>query len=383
MKNWLPPTIIIVLLVAVAVWVIKSEGEKSREAMRQLAKQQEEAARNTVRQGIKEGVGDLIDEAKNAPGQVLGELGGLLGDKPGQPPTKPADMPGKVIDILGGFLPKSKDKTDEADAPKDGKSPAATPRERTKPTELVSKAFQFVRDAAKAADDAGQAALALDTQEEIELGKDMRKTFSQHFKFAERPADLERIQRLAAPVLERRTRKQIEYTFAIVDDASMNAFSILGGSIYVHTGLLDRLPSDAELQGVLAHEIGHVDLKHCVRNFTYAVRTGEIGGEIADGLTKVAYRSLSVAYSEDHEFEADEFGFRTLVKAGVSREDSLAFTKFLLKAEDEAGVKREGSKPKTVFDSIGREVSNHYRTHPPATERLHRLERLKIEATKP
>ena len=357
MKNWLPPTIIIVLLVAVAVWVIKSEGEKSREAMRQLAKQQEEVARNTVRQGIKEGVGDLIDEAKNAPGQVL--------------------------DVLGGFLPKSKSKSDEADAPKDGKSPDATPRERTKPTELVSKAFQFVRDAAKAADDAGQEALALDTQEEIELGKDVRKTFSQHFKFAERPTDLERIQRLAAPVLERRNRKQIEYTFAIVDDASMNAFSILGGSIYVHTGLLDRLPSDAELQGVLAHEIGHVDLKHCVRSFTYAVRTGEIGGELADGLTKVAYRSLSVAYSEDHEFEADEFGFRTLVKAGVSREDSLAFTKFLLKAEDEAGVKREGSKPKTVFDSIGREVSNHYRTHPPATERLHRLERLKIEAAKP
>ncbi len=389
MKNaqaWLWPSLILVALVVVAVLVIQNEGNKTREAMRQMAKEQAEEAKKTVGMGLKDG----FEEAKKVPGQVLEGMGGLLGDKPGEAPTKPAEVPGKVLDILGGFLPKAKEKAETKSESEKGEKPSSeekpqssVPRERTRPQDVVGKVFQFGREVIKAADDAGQSTLALDAREENELGKEVRETFAKHFKFADRPDQLARIQRLVAPVLERRNRKEIEYTFSIVDNPEMNAFSVLGGNVYVHTGLLDRTPSDAELQGVLAHEIGHVDLKHCVRNFTYAVRTGELGGEIADGLTKIAYRSLSVAYSEDHEFEADEFAYRTLVKARVSREDSLAFTKFLLKAEDAAGVKRDSSRPKNVFDSIGREVSHHYRTHPPATERLRRLEQMKVDSSKP
>lgn len=362
MKKALIPSVILVLLGIIVVLVIRNEGEKTRAAMREaardVAKEQMQNVHKTVQDGFKTGVGDLIDDARN----------------------RPTEVPGKMLDVLGGFFPGSKDKPATDDEPAKGdKKKEAAPRERVRPQELLANVFARARDAAKATDEAAQSLLALDTRDEIELGREVREEFAGHFKFAELPDQLDRIQRLAAPILERRTRKEIEYTFAIVDAADLNAFSILGGSIYIHTGLLDRMPSDAELQGVIAHEIGHVDLKHCVRKFTYAARLGEVGGDPAQALTLVAYRILSVAYSEDHEFEADEFAFRTQIKAGHTRDHSLAFTKFLLKAEDHADEPRPPRRSKNVFETVGREVSNHYRTHPSALERLRRLEQLKVE----
>ena len=365
MKKVLIPSVILLLLGIIVVLVIRNEGEKTRAAMREaardVAKEQIQDVGKTVQDGLKTGVGDLIDDAKN----------------------HPAEVPGKVLDVLGGFFPGSKDKPAADDEPAKGdKKKESPPRERLRPQELLTKVFAGAREAAKATDEAAQSLLALDSRDEIELGREVREEFAGHFKFAELPDQLDRIKRLAAPILERRTRKEIDYTFSIVESPELNAFSILGGSIYIHTGLLDRMPSDAELQGVIAHEIGHVDLKHCVRKFTYAARLGEIGGEPAQALALAANRMLSVAYSEDHEFEADEFAFRTQIKAGNTRDDSLAFTKFLLKAEDQAEEPRPPRRSKNVFETVGREVSNHYRTHPPTLERLRRLEQLKVEQPK-
>ena len=68
---------------------------------------------------------------------------------------------------------------------------------------------------------------------------------------------------LQRPSLRICRRKTMHYTFTIVDDPAVNAFSHLGGFVYVHTGLLKMARQDWELEFVLAHEIGHVDLKHC------------------------------------------------------------------------------------------------------------------------
>lgn len=352
MNKALWPAVAVALLVIIAVLLLRNPAEPQRQVPPQVVKQPAPDRKEPGRDG------DLIGDAKQ--------------------------MPGKVIDVLGGFLPGAKKPGAkkpgaENDPVKDDPGAGDVPRERTRPQDLVSKAFAMARDAAKAADDAGQAALAISPKEELELGRELREEIAKQLKFAERPEQLERIKKLAAPVLARRTRKVIEYQFNIVEDPALNAFSILGGSIYVHTGLLDRQPSDAELQGVIGHEIGHVDLKHCLRSFTYSVRTGELGGDIVAGLTSAAYQMLRVAYSEDQEFAADEFAFRALVKSGQTKQDSLAFTKFLLKADDEAGQPREQKRSKNVLDTVGREISNHYRTHPPNSERVHRLEALKLD----
>ncbi len=383
MKKMLMPGTILVLLIVIAVLVIRSEGEKTREAMRETAREQVKDVQQQMKDGVKEGVGDLVDDAKKLPGQILKDAGGILGDRAGKEMPKPEEVPGRVLDVLGGLIPGSKDSSDKpksGDKTPDGEKPNAdkdspeTKRPRTKPQDVVAKAFSFARGAVKAADDAGQAMLALDTEEEIEIGREVRDLQAKRLKLVDRPEQLTRIQKLAAPFLEHRSRKEIEYTFSIVDDPEINAFSIIGGYIYFHTGLLDRNPTDAELQGIIGHEVGHVDLKHCVKSFTYAIRTGEIGGAPAEALSAAAYQLVKASFSEEQEFEADDFAYQTMLKTGRSTEDSLAFAKFLLKVADEAGVPRDQKRPRSVLDALGREVVNHYRTHPPALQRLKRLE---------
>jgi len=194
-------------------------------------------------------------------------------------------------------------------------------------------------------------------------------------KVLDDPAALQRIERLAAALVQQRRRREIEYTFALLDDPQINACSILGGHIFVNKGLLDFTVSDAELQSVLGHEIGHVELKHCARRTTYAVRTSEITSVTMGNLASMLHSLISVGYSEDEEFDADEWGARRMMSIGRSDEEILSFTrrfnKFLSDQEIEADA---AAKPDTVVGAVHQQIGDHFQTHPPGEERLRRLE---------
>jgi predicted Zn-dependent protease len=95
----------------------------------------------------------------------------------------------------------------------------------------------------------------------------------------------------------------------IHDDNILNAFCAPGGFIYVYTGLIKFLDSESELAGVMGHEIAHADLRHSTRQMTakYGLDmlvTILMGGE-RDQLTQIASNITSLAYSREHETEAD------------------------------------------------------------------------------
>jgi len=153
----------------------------------------------------------------------------------------------------------------------------------------------------------------------IKYASDLSDTIWAVHEVVSDAATEKRIRALAAPLLEHPIRKGIEYQIKVFKMDVPNAYSFAGGHVYVSTGYLKEFPSDAALSFVLGHEIGHVDLKHCIEKMQYLVIGNEIAGDLAN-LAATAYLMLRSSCSKEQEFSADEFGFRAARHAGVPAE---------------------------------------------------------------
>jgi len=122
-------------------------------------------------------------------------------------------------------------------------------------------------------------------------------------------------QRLAAAS----ERPDLPWTFRVIDDPTINAFAVPGGFIYITRGILAHMNSEAELAGVLGHEIGHVTARHSVSQMSKA-QLAQLGlglgmifaPEIAafGDLAGAGLQLLFLKYGRDDENEADELGVR-------------------------------------------------------------------------
>ena len=116
-------------------------------------------------------------------------------------------------------------------------------------------------------------------------------------------------------------RPNLPWTFRVVDDPVVNAFALPGGFIYVTRGIFAHLNSEAELAGVVGHEIGHVTARHSVSQLSkqQLAQLGLAVGTIASpefeqfaGLASQALGVLFLKYSRDAESQADDLGLRYL-----------------------------------------------------------------------
>jgi predicted Zn-dependent protease len=117
-------------------------------------------------------------------------------------------------------------------------------------------------------------------------------------------------------------RQSIPYEFKVLDTDIVNAFAAPYGHVYVTTGLLDFCQSESEVWGVVGHEIGHVTHRHSIsavkRGFLYDIGLTILGGK-SRGLADVAgigLGLLSLRYSRENEYEADDMGRRLSYAAG-------------------------------------------------------------------
>jgi len=119
-------------------------------------------------------------------------------------------------------------------------------------------------------------------------------------------------------------RPELFYRFHVVDDATINAFALPGGFIYIYRGLLTHLNSEAELAAVLGHEIGHVTARHAVKRYTQAqayqlgmvltsifVPIPQAAGQMSDLLALVVIQG----YGREAESQADELALKYLTRA--------------------------------------------------------------------
>jgi predicted Zn-dependent protease len=119
-------------------------------------------------------------------------------------------------------------------------------------------------------------------------------------------------------------RPQLAYRFKIVDVSVVNAFAVPGGYVYFSRGILATLNNEAELAGVMGHEIGHIAARHSAKQYSRAqlAQLGlGVGGILVDspiisGLVQLGAGMLFLRFSRDNEREADDLGVEYASKAG-------------------------------------------------------------------
>jgi beta-barrel assembly-enhancing protease len=117
---------------------------------------------------------------------------------------------------------------------------------------------------------------------------------------------------------------RFEWEVYILEDSTVNAFCAPGGYIYFYTGIFDVMENEAQLAGVLAHEMAHAARRHTTDNITKSqgfsilasILLGENPSELALLATNIALGLEGLAYSRKQEYEADEYAIRYLAKAG-------------------------------------------------------------------
>lgn len=118
-------------------------------------------------------------------------------------------------------------------------------------------------------------------------------------------------------------RPDLPWTFRVVDDASVNAFALPGGFIYVTRGIMAHLTNEAELASVLGHEIGHVTARHSVNQMSKSELASlglGIGSALSSdfatvgGLVESGIGLLFLKHSRDDESQADDLGLRYILQ---------------------------------------------------------------------
>jgi predicted Zn-dependent protease len=155
--------------------------------------------------------------------------------------------------------------------------------------------------------------------QEIELGKQSAEQVQQSIGFYEDPAVQSYVSEIGMRMAKASERPNLPWEFHVVNDASVNAFALPGGFIYVTRGLMTSINNEAELATVLGHEIGHVTNRHSVQQISKQ-QVAQLGlgiGSILSndvarmaGLASQGLGVLFLKYSRDAENQADLAGFR-------------------------------------------------------------------------
>jgi predicted Zn-dependent protease len=200
-------------------------------------------------------------------------------------------------------------------------------------------------------------------ESQVNMGHQYAQQIDSSAHLIKDPVITEYVNRLGQNLV-RNSDAKVPFTIKVIDDDSINAFALPGGFFYVNTGLILAADNEAEVAGVMAHEIGHVAACHVARENTRGtlaqlatiplIFVGGYGGLAAQEAAGLALPMGFLKFSRGFEAEADYLGVQYMYKAGY---DPQAFTAFFEKIEV-----LEKKKPGTL--------SKAFETHPPTPDRI-------------
>ncbi len=169
--------------------------------------------------------------------------------------------------------------------------------------------------------------IVLPAEDEIALGRELSRQFEEHYRLVPDEVVQSYVQDIGEllVVASGKPRPEVEWSFRVVDEPEeVNALALPGGWIYVYSGLLLMLDSEAELAGVLAHEIAHVNERHVAERLAtiYGVevlRTVALGrdpGTLATIVGSMVAQGYLLSYSRSQEREADALAVEYTIEAG-------------------------------------------------------------------
>jgi predicted Zn-dependent protease len=198
---------------------------------------------------------------------------------------------------------------------------------------------------------------------EIRMGKEYAQQVEASVKLVQDPVVSEYVNRIGQNLV-RNSDAQVPFTIKVIDSDEVNAFALPGGFFYVNSGLILAADEEAELAGVMAHEIAHVAARHATRQMTRAqwANIGTIplifvGGGIGYAVRSAAGLGLPLTFltfSRGFEAEADYLGLQYMYKSGY---DPNAFISFFEKIQA-----KEKKKPGTLAKAFS--------THPQTPDRI-------------
>ena len=200
-------------------------------------------------------------------------------------------------------------------------------------------------------------------EKEIRMGKEYAQQIESTVKLVQDPVVNEYVNRIGQNLV-RNSDAKVPFTIKVIDSDEINAFALPGGFFYVNSGLLLAADEEAELAGVMAHEIAHVAARHATRQMTRgnianiaSIPLIFVGGGLGYAVRSAAGIGLPLTFltfSRGFEAEADYLGLEYMYKAGY---DPQAFISFFEKVQA-----KEKKKPGSLAKAFG--------SHPQTPDRI-------------
>lgn len=198
--------------------------------------------------------------------------------------------------------------------------------------------------------------------QEWQLGQQLAAQVQQQMRLVNDPQALSYLREMGERIHRQTPVADRPFNFYIVDDPSVNAFSLPGGHVYVNTGLIGTTQKSDELAAVVAHEISHVVLRHAIQQMEQAQEINAIGsillGQNPGALQQIAAQVIAggvmARFSRADEKAADDTGLELMTRAGYDPHGMLDMFQRL--------VALESSRPSAV--------ARFFQDHPGTTERI-------------
>ena len=203
---------------------------------------------------------------------------------------------------------------------------------------------------------------------EIRMGREYAQMIDTTVKLVQDPVITEYVNRIGQNIV-RNSDSKVPFAIKVIDSDEVNAFALPGGFFYVNSGLLLVADEEAELAGVMAHEVAHVAARHAMRQMTRgnlaniaSIPLIFVGGGIGYAARSAAGIGVPMSFmkfSRGFEDEADYLGLQYMYKAGYDPQSFLTFFEKL--------QAQEKKKPGTL--------SKVFASHPPLESRVSKVQR--------